>query len=283
VAYEDLLQEGRIGLWQAVLHFDPHRGVAFSTYAWAAIVRRIWRAVRQANPPQGWLPAPEPVNPLEMAEERVWWAEVHAALLEAVSCLPQRLRQVIVAAYSKSELVNTRDIPAADRRLSTEHFASTFQWETVRPHLPIRLELPPGVRHQRCLRHPLPDILVGDPPSDPETILALASTDCPYRLPEHPRGRTVVVNRALPDDDVRLARDLKVGSPSWKLRVGRLSYAESRNADQTRRGVERSPWHGKPNTAKASILADILTSACNLARFVREATSSTASSVSTGA
>lgn len=136
---------------------------------------------------------------------------------------------------------------------------------------------------QRCLRHPLPDILVGDPPSDPETLLALASTDCPYRLPEHPRGCTVVVNRALPDDDVRLARDLKVGSPSWKLRIGRLSYAESRNADQTRRGVKHSPWHGKPNTAKASILADILTSACNLARFVREATLSAASSVSTDA
>ena len=55
--------------------------------------------MRQANRPQGWLPAPESVNPLEMAEERVWWAEVHAALLEAISCLPQRLRQVIVAAY----------------------------------------------------------------------------------------------------------------------------------------------------------------------------------------
>jgi DNA-directed RNA polymerase sigma subunit (sigma70/sigma32) len=82
-----------------VLHFDPHRGVAFSTYAWAAIVHRVWRAVRQSNRPQGWLPVPEPVNPLEMAEERVWWVEVHAALLEAVSRLPQRLRQVIVAAY----------------------------------------------------------------------------------------------------------------------------------------------------------------------------------------
>jgi len=33
VAYEDLLQEGRIGLWQAVLHFDPKRGTAFFAYA----------------------------------------------------------------------------------------------------------------------------------------------------------------------------------------------------------------------------------------------------------
>ena len=99
VAYEDLLQEGRIGLWQAVLHFDPHRGVAFSTYAGVAIERRIWRAVARANRPQGGLPLPEPPDPLQVAEENLWRARVHFALLEAVSRLPERLRQVIVAAY----------------------------------------------------------------------------------------------------------------------------------------------------------------------------------------
>jgi len=36
--------------------------------------------------------------------------------------------------------------------------------------------------------------------------------------------------------------------------------------------VKRSPWYGKANSAKASILADILTSSLNVARFVREAT-----------
>jgi hypothetical protein len=128
------------------------------------------------------------------------------------------------------------------------------------------------VCRQRCLRHPLPDILLGDPPSDPQAILALVPSDCPYQHPDLPRGCTVVVNRALPDGDVRLARDFKVDSPSWKLRIGRLSYAESRNADQWRRGVKRSPWHGLANTAKASILTDTLTCACNFARLVREAT-----------
>ena len=43
MAYVDLLQEGRIGLWQAIVHFDPHRGVAFSSYAGRAIERRMWR------------------------------------------------------------------------------------------------------------------------------------------------------------------------------------------------------------------------------------------------
>jgi hypothetical protein len=138
------------------------------------------------------------------------------------------------------------------------------------------------VCRQRCLRHPLPDILVTDPPSDPEAVLALSPSDCPFSAPGHLRGCTVVVNRALPDGDVRLARDLKVDSPSWNLRIGRLSYAESRNADQWRHGVKRSPWHGKANSAKASILSDILTCACNLARLVREATVAVARASSVG-
>ena len=49
VACADLLQEGRIGLWQAVLHFDPQRGGAFSTYAWTAIARRMWRTIRMGS------------------------------------------------------------------------------------------------------------------------------------------------------------------------------------------------------------------------------------------
>ncbi len=51
MAYEDLLQEGRIALWQAIMHFDPQRGVAFSIYAGVAIQRRIWRAARRVTPP----------------------------------------------------------------------------------------------------------------------------------------------------------------------------------------------------------------------------------------
>ena len=48
--------------------------------------------------------------------------------------------------------------------------------------------------------------------------------------------------------------------------------AESHNAGQTRRGLKRSPWYGRANSAKAHILGDILACALNLARFVREAT-----------
>ncbi len=99
VPYEDLVQEGRIGVWQAVLRFDPRRGAAFSTYAGVAIERHRWRAVKQANRPQGWTPHPEVVNPVEIAEEEIWWEQVTEALAEAVAHLPDRLRQVICAAY----------------------------------------------------------------------------------------------------------------------------------------------------------------------------------------
>jgi hypothetical protein len=134
---------------------------------------------------------------------------------------------------------------------------------------------------QRCLHRSQPDVTL-DLPADPQTPTAHGPPDCPYQDPEHPLGYLVIVNLTLPDGDIRLARDLKVGSPTWELRLGRLSYAESRNAGQARRGVKRSPWFGRANAAKASILADLLTCALNVARFVREATQAAASSTATG-
>ena len=44
--FTEALQAGRIGLWRAILGFDPSRGLAFSTYAWPCIMRRVWRAVK---------------------------------------------------------------------------------------------------------------------------------------------------------------------------------------------------------------------------------------------
>ena len=137
------------------------------------------------------------------------------------------------------------------------------------------------VCRQGCLHTTQPDIIVTNvsadipaSPSDPTT--------CPYREPTPDLGYLVRVGLTLPDGDIRLARDLKVESSTWNLRTGRRSYAESRNADQARRGVKRSPWFGRSNSAKASILADILTSALTVARFVREATQATIAAVSAG-
>ena len=109
VASADLLQEGRIGLWQAILHFDPHRGVAFSTYAWHAVQNRIWRAVRRerrhrervearAQRESVWA-GEEQRNPLHVAEEALWWEEVCATVAEMVTQLPEPLREVVVVHY----------------------------------------------------------------------------------------------------------------------------------------------------------------------------------------
>jgi len=136
------------------------------------------------------------------------------------------------------------------------------------------------VCRQRCL-HRSPDITL-DPTSTSGPQPWHDPADCPHRDPQLPLGCVVLVNLSLPDGDIRLARDLRIGSPTWDLRIGRQSYSESRNAGQARRGVKRSPWFGQANSAKASILADTLACALNVARFVREATQAAACSTATG-
>lgn len=97
LSYAESLQAGRIGLWRAVLGFDPRRGVAFSTYAGVAIARRIWQAVAQRQRPQGWQACEAPLDARALAEERLWWGEVNAALVAAIGRLPGRQREVIRA------------------------------------------------------------------------------------------------------------------------------------------------------------------------------------------
>ena len=139
------------------------------------------------------------------------------------------------------------------------------------------------VCRQGCLQTSLPDILVKNGSAHTRVPAAPADpTLCPYREPAPDLGCLVRVGLTLPDGNIRLARDLKVESPTWNLRTGRRSYAESRNADQTRRGVKRSPWFGRSHSARASILADILTSALTVARFVREAACAATPAVSAG-
>ena len=50
-----------------------------------------------------------------------------------------------LTSLSRSALATTRDLPAADRRLLVPHFVATFQWEAIRPLLPLRLDLPPDL------------------------------------------------------------------------------------------------------------------------------------------
>jgi RNA polymerase sigma factor (sigma-70 family) len=97
--YADLIQEGWIGLWQAILHFDPGRGFTFSTYAARAIRNRVWNAVKQAWRAEGWL-EPQRAGDSLSAILASWQQEqLHQALQDELGCLPESLRQVIELAY----------------------------------------------------------------------------------------------------------------------------------------------------------------------------------------
>jgi RNA polymerase sigma factor (sigma-70 family) len=101
--YAEALQAGRIGLWRAIVRFDPGRGHAFSTYAWRSIVHHVWRAVKVHTRASGVEPVEEysewqriaTVDPAALA---IAWS-VHDALYELVARLSERLQQIIVARY----------------------------------------------------------------------------------------------------------------------------------------------------------------------------------------
>jgi RNA polymerase primary sigma factor len=97
--YEDLFQEGLIGLWQAILHFDPQRGYTFSSYAGVAIARRLWLVIHRLTRPQGFLPPPEPPDPVEAATRSDWLICLHTILQQTLPGLPPRLQEILHAHY----------------------------------------------------------------------------------------------------------------------------------------------------------------------------------------
>jgi RNA polymerase sigma factor (sigma-70 family) len=95
--YEEVVQEGRIGLWRAILKYDPERGTAFSTYAWPAIARQVWAAVKRR---QRAAEVP-PLCPLLPAgdESAADWARTCQLLREMVARLPAQEQQLVTQYY----------------------------------------------------------------------------------------------------------------------------------------------------------------------------------------
>ena len=118
----------------------------------------------------------------------------------------------------------------------------------------------------KCIHQPEPDTLVRGADSN------ISREACPFADPDHPLGFSLATGLTLPDGSIRLARDLPVGSENWKLRLGRQSYSESRNAIQARRQLKRSPSFGLSNTTKSMLISDTLSLAFNLTRLIVEAT-----------
>lgn len=99
--FAEALQAGRIGLWRAILGFDPSRGFAFSTYAWPSIQRRVWRAVERHTQLYTSSEMPDPLLPTPPPDPAQVWeaAQVHRILHTLLQRLMPRLRYVIVARY----------------------------------------------------------------------------------------------------------------------------------------------------------------------------------------
>lgn len=97
VPYAELVQEGRLALWRAVLGFDASRGVRFATYGGLVIERALWDAVRRAH-------RADDAPIASMASPEVWalrsqQQDVRAALAQAVGQLPKRLQGVLTRLY----------------------------------------------------------------------------------------------------------------------------------------------------------------------------------------
>jgi RNA polymerase sigma factor (sigma-70 family) len=101
LSFADALHAGRQGLWRAILHYDPRRGVAFSTYAWPCILRQVWQAAQaqarfEFSGMAYWAVLPHAeVDPAAEQEVRA----VRQALRQLMERLPERLRIVMVARY----------------------------------------------------------------------------------------------------------------------------------------------------------------------------------------
>jgi hypothetical protein len=80
VPYAELVHEGQIALWQAIMHQDVGCGLALSTYAVPAIRHRLWRLVRETQRPQGHGILAAASDPAELAAQAWQRRAVRAAL-----------------------------------------------------------------------------------------------------------------------------------------------------------------------------------------------------------
>jgi RNA polymerase sigma factor (sigma-70 family) len=91
-----LIQEGRIGLWQAVMHYDPERGGKFSRYACKAIYNQISQSIEQSRKADVEFDATRLEDYQALRLLTLDEPQNIRSLKEALDCLDCRLRQVIV-------------------------------------------------------------------------------------------------------------------------------------------------------------------------------------------
>jgi hypothetical protein len=95
---------------------------------------------------------------------------------------------------------------------------------------------------------------------------------CDYLNPQYKHGYTTTVGRTHGDGTVRLAREIPVGSPTWKKLYHRRNCAESRNSVQRRLGLKRLPVYGLSPGHSQVLLGDFVANQRTLVRLFRQAT-----------
>lgn len=125
--YAVAVQEGRCGLWHAILGYDPERGSKFSTYAYPAIMKYVWGAVK-GEVRRSCREIPREVlglyfyenspDPARLRE----WEDVRQSLLALVRRLPEAQAQVIQMHYGLDGYV-PRSQPEIAKR-----FGVSKQW-----------------------------------------------------------------------------------------------------------------------------------------------------------
>ena len=132
LTYKAAIQEGRRGLWHAILGYDPERGNRFSTYAYQAIMRYVWAGVKaEVRRSRREIPtevlglyfyenSPDPARLRE-------WEDVRQSLLALVRRLPKAQAQVIQMHYGLDGYAPHSQPEIAERFGLTKQRIS--QWE----------------------------------------------------------------------------------------------------------------------------------------------------------
>ncbi len=154
--YADTLQAGRIGLWHAILRFDPSRGWAFATYAWPSIMRHILRTVKvetrrlRDGMANHRALVHQSTDPAMLVEQQGVPQAIHAL----VQRLPSRLQQSLTAHYGLAG-----DPPANFAQIGRQFKVSEERARQLHQEALIWLRQPAHSQTLRSLvgRHSLPD------------------------------------------------------------------------------------------------------------------------------
>jgi hypothetical protein len=118
---------------------------------------------------------------------------------------------------------------------------------------------------QACLNGAQPVLTLPEVPYPPD--------ECAFTQPKYPNGQILNVALCFKDGTNRLARDIPVGSPTWKQLYHRARNAiEGRNSAFENWHLKRMPVFGLPRVKAFIFITDSLVNLMTLARLVHEAT-----------